>query len=345
VTVQELAALLKTDHPTGCFLFCGEEAYLRRAYLNSFRQKLLVDPAFDTFNHLVHEGAEVDASLLATELETPPFFSPCKLIEWHMADFSSLNEKKLEGLTELAHIQAREDNAALVFLCSSEGFDPGTAKRPSSAYKKLGGILQIVNFEKSTDAQLLGWLKRHFDHENMGVEMPTLRAMLFRCGHSMDILANETEKLVCYARARGRSSVTEEDVHMVCASTTESDAFGLTNALLDGKTEEAYRNLRDLRDRRVDPVVIVGQISRLYGDLLSVSLLLGEGMNQAAIATTLSMNAYKVGLYAKCAAKRSTESLRRALACCTDADLTVKTSYGSDLYALLDCLVAALAQL
>lgn len=345
MTVNELKDFLKSEHPIDAFLFCGEEAYLRRAYLDTLRAALLTDPAFDTFNHLIHEGAEVDFSTLTSELETPPLFAPYKLIEWHMADFNSLTDKKVEALAELARIRREEDNAALVFLCSPEGFDPGTPKRPSALYKKLSEFLTVVNFEKCTDARLCNWLKRHFDQAQVEAGPAVLHAMIDRCGHSMDILANETEKLVAYAKANGKHAVSPEDVTLVCAPTTEADAFGLTNALLDGNADEAYRNLQDLRSRRVDPALILGQISRLYGDLLSVALLLHDGMNPAAIAATLSMNAYKAGLYAKCAAKRPVQNLRRALARCAEADIASKTSYSSDRFAMLDCLVAELLQL
>ncbi len=342
MTVSELQALLKAPEVRGCFLFCGEEAYLRRTYLSMLRKRILTEPDFDAFNHIVHEGAELDFAALTADLDTPPFFADAKMIEWHMADFSGMSDKKIEALTELCALQAEENNSVLVLLAAPEGFDPGTEKRPSSLYKKLSPVIHIVNFEKSTDAQLMNWLKRHFEHDGVTVDAPTLRAMLSRAGHSMDILANEVDKLVAYVKANGRTSVTPEDVQFVCAPTTESDAFGLTNAMLDGKTTDAFYHLSDLRARRVDPIVILGQLSRLFGDLLSVSLLLKDGLNQAAIASALSMNSYKVSLYIRAASKRDTASLRRALASLAEADKQVKTSYGSDKWALLDRLVCDL---
>ncbi len=342
MTVAELQALLKEPAPRGCFLFCGEEAYLRRSYLSSLRKKILTEPDFDTFNHIVHEGAEIDFAALTADLDTPPFFADAKMIEWHMADLSGMTDKKIEALGEVCAIQAEEQNAVLVILTAPEGFDPGTAKRPSSLYKKLSAHLQIVNFEKSTDAQLMNWLKRHFDHDGVGCDAAVLRAMLSRSGHSMDILANEVDKLVAYVKANGRAVVTTEDVAYVCSPTTESDAFGLTNAMLDGKANDAFYHLSDLRARRVEPTVILGQLARLFGDMLSVSLLMEDGLNQAAIAAQLSMNAYKVSLYMKAATKRSADNLRHALALLADADKIVKTSYGTDKWALLDRLVCEL---
>lgn len=345
MTPQEFKELLRAGAPTGCFLFCGEEGYLKRAYLGQLRDLILTSPEFNTFNHMVREGADPDYAAISDMIQTPAFFAEGKLIEWHIADLSSPTEKKVEQLLEVARACTPESGTTLVFICAPEGFDPGTPKRPSSLVKKLEGAVQIVRFDKSTDAQLINWLKRHFEHEGVKAEPQVLRAMLARCGHSMDVLANETDKLTCYVKAAGRDTVTEADVRLVCASTTEADAFGLTNALLDRDTVAAYRNLQDLQARRVEATVILGQISRLYTDLLAVSRLMGEGMGRDAIAAALSMNTYKAGLYMQAASKRKPEMLKRALAVLAQADLTAKTTYGTSQYAMLDALVAELSVL
>ncbi len=342
MTVNELQAVIKAGNPVGCYLFCGEESYLSRTYLSMMRKQVLTDADFDAFNHIVHEGAEVDFARLLQDLDTPPFFADAKMIEWHMAELDGMSEKKTEALAEVCARQAEDNNTVLVILASPEGFDPGSAKRPSTLYKKLSPIIQIVNFEKSTDAQLMNWLKRHFDHEGVNADAETLRALINRAGHAMEILANEVEKLTAYVKANGRQTVGLEDVAFVASPTTEADAFGLTNAMLDGNAKEAFYHLSDLRARRVEPTVILGQLARLFGDLLTVSLLLGEGMNQANIASETSMNSYKVSLYIKACGKRTTQSLRRALALLTEADRQVKTSYGSDKWAMLDRLVCDL---
>ncbi len=342
MTITELQACLKAPDVRGCFLFCGEEGYLKRSYLTQIRKKILTEPDFDAFNHLVHEGAEVDFQKLTADIDTPPFFADAKLIEWHMADLNGMTDKKIEALAELCAQQAEENNSVLVIIAAPEGFDPGTAKRPSSLYRKLSSIIQIVNFEKSTDAQLMNWLKRHFDHDGIAVDAAPLRAMLMRSGHSMDILANEEDKLVAYAKANGRTTITVEDVNLVCSPTTESDAFGLTNAMLDGNAEEAFYHLSDLRARRVEPTVVLGQLSRLFGDLWTVSRLMAEGKNQNAIATALSMNAYKVSLYMRAASKRTPDNLRRALDLLAEADKKMKLTYGVATDGILDMLISSL---
>ena len=345
MTVQELQALIKSDHPTGCFLFCGEEGYLKRAYLKQLRQVILTDPSFDTFNHSVHEGQDVTFGVLSEELVAPPFFAPFKLIEWHMADLTGSGDKKIDALLELARIQKEEDNAALVIITTPEGFDPGTAKRPSSAYKKLNGAFHIVNFEKSTDQQLIGWLKRHFEHEGITPDLPALRAMIFRSGHSMDILANETEKLVAYLKYHGKTAVTEADVLDICSSNLETEAFGLTNALQDGNATAAYRVLADMRARRVETVVIISQITRLYAELSSAALLLQEGGSLEDLAKVLSIHTFRAEKLAKAARRLPPATWQTCAALCREADMKIKLTYGMDTDSLIDKLVGELLHL
>ncbi len=346
MTIQELQAKIKSDRPTGCFLFCGEEAYLKRAYLKQLRQAILTDPSFDTFNHMVHEGADVDTALLAEEITSPPFFAPYKLIEWHTADFSgSGSDKKIEALQELSLLQREEDCVCLVIITPPEGFDAGTAKRPSSAMKKLSGGWQVVNFEKSTDQQLLGWLKRHFEHEGMTADAAALRAMLFRSGHSMDILANETEKLVAYLKYHERTHVTEGDVNEICSSNLEAEAFALTNALQDGNAPLAYRALADMRARRVETIVIVSQISRLYSELSSASLLISEGANAEQVAKVLSMHAFKAEKLVRAAKRCHPDIWKKCAERCREVDMQLKLTYGMDTDSLIDRLVGELLYL
>lgn len=342
LTPTQLTARLKKE-PAGAYLFCGEEAYLRRAFQGELRKKLLTDPDFDTFNHIIREGTEIDYAALRADLETPPFFAPSKLVEWQGADLSSPKDGDYDRLAELVRGLEDAPGVSLLITVLPGGLDLGTPKRPSAACTKLSALFTLVNFERSTEPQLLGWLARHFAHEGVNTEPGVPRLLLSRAGRSMDVLANEVEKLAAYVKAHGRNTVTEEDVRYVSVTTTEADAFGLTNALLDRDAAGAFRALSDMRARRVDPTIILAQVSRLYGDLLSIALLLAEGQNTASIASLLSMNRYRADLYTKSAAKRPVAALREAVRLCTDADRRAKTTFGVDPDALIDRLVAELS--
>lgn len=320
----ELKAQLKADKIAGVYLFCGEEDYLMRYYLGEIRRQILVDPAFDAFNHPVFHGEEIDWSALSDAITSPPMMADRKLIEWSGAHLEDMKDADFAALEATVRTAGENPASVVVFLVGQEGMTAGTVKRPSSLFKRLAGIVQAVIFETSTDDRLAAWLNAHIVHEGLDAEAGALRLMIDRCGHSMDVLASETDKLVCYARVHENRTVTAAMVELVCSSTAEDDAFGLTNAMLAGDTMGAYRKLSDLTRRRVDPMMILGQISRLISDLVSVSCLLEEGTPASSIASILGMNEYKAGLYVKSANRRRPEQFRALLAECKAMDLASK---------------------
>ena len=50
--------------------------------------------------------------------------------------------------------------------------------------------------------------------------------------------------------------------------------------------------LGDIKRRRVDPLSVLGQVAKLYADLLSVALLIEEGSGEKEIAKTLGMKVF-----------------------------------------------------
>ena len=320
----ELKTQLKSGRIAGVYLFCGEEDYLKRYYVGQIRKEILTDPVFDAFNHPVFHGEEIDFAALSDAITSPPMMADRKLIEWSGAHLEDWKDAEFAALEELVRTVGENPGSVVVFLVGQEGMAAGTAKRPSSLFKRLAETVQAVNFETSTDPQLTAWLNAHFVHEGLDAEPGALRAMIDRCGHSMDVLASETSKLVCYARVHGQRTVTVATVELVCASTAEDDAFGLTNAMLAGDTVGAYRKLSDLVRRRVDPMMILGQISRLISDLCSVACLLEEGTPPTGVAAVLGMNEYKAKLYIGCVGKRSPDQVRALLAQCREMDLSSK---------------------
>ena len=343
MTQSELKARLRAGKLGGVYLFSGEEDYLKRHYVRELRSRILTEPAFEPFNHVRGEGASIDFGLLLDAVKVPPMMAEYKLIEWDGADFEAMREAELESYDALVSLVSEHPYVALVLRASASALNIGTPKRPSALYRRLcerSDTVCAVHFDAPSDSQLLSWLSSHFAHEGLSVTADGGRAMLDRVGHNMDLLAAETDKLVCYCRVHREMNVTAELVRQICCSTAEDDAFGLSNAILAGDVRGAYRRLHDLRRRRVDPMLILAQLSRLFSDLSSVSLLLAEGGTPQTIAAALSMNEYKAGLYMKGARARSGAALTRALALCREADLAAKS--GVDPSPRLDRLIAEL---
>ena len=143
----------------------------------------------------------------------------------------------------------------------------------------------------------------------------------------MFTLASETEKLSHYVLANGRDEVTREDVELVSVAVIENEAYALTNALTEGRTDKALKALAVMKFEQADPIKVLSEISFAMADMLTVKVMLEQGAPIADIAAALKRGGeYKARLYATAVAKKPIERLRRALVLCAEADLAIKSS-------------------
>jgi len=311
--LNDFKAKLKASDIVGCYIFSGEEDYLKRYYLASLREKAITDDSFSTFNHAVYDGPEIDFSSIADDVMSPPMFEPYKLIEWKYPSFDKMKESELSELEKIVDLVNETDYAVLAFLVSDGDVDLGTPKKESKFVKRFGSKINILNFDKSTDAQLLSWLKKHFDAEGIKVSADSLRHLIFRAGHSMTVLANEVEKLCILAKARNLDAITEREITEAASSTPECDTFAFSNAILDKNKKAAFVALDEMKSRRVDPIIILGMLAKTYTDIASVAMMLKDGIGQSDIQAATKMNPYKLKLYISAAKRYSPEHARRIL--------------------------------
>ena len=337
--IQALKARIKSGNVRGWYIFAGEEDYLKKYYLAELRRAAVDDGPFATFNHSVYDGDDVDISSIEEDIKSPPMMGEYKFIEWKFADLDGQKESFKKALVELTEIKADYPTSVFAIMTTAEGFDAGTQKRPSKLANKLSAGFEIINLAKSTDAQLLGWLKKHFDAEGIAVDLQSLNALLFRAGRSMEVLNNEVEKLSAYLKMNGRTALTPDVVEEIACSTVECDAFALSNAVIEKNSARAFVALSDLKQRRVEPQAVLAMLERTYSDLVSVALLLKEGKDSSDIEATLKLHPYKTKLYIGAAKKIGMSKLAEGLAELCDLDAKSKSG-GPAGYGAIEMFVA-----
>jgi len=294
MNVSSLKEIIKSGKIGGAFIFCGEEDYLKKHYLSELSKIACPDEGFAVFNRVVFDGEEIDFSALREAIAAPPMFSDYKIVEWRYPDFDGMSESERKRLEELSEYIKNYPYCTLVFFTSEEGFEAGSVKRPSKLALRLDKLFYLVNFEKSTDAQLSAWLKKHFDAEGVGVSREALSAIIFRCGHSMQTLKNELDKLCAYAKANSLMQIGVSEVEGVTSATIECDAFALSGAITDKNRERAFIALMDMKMRRMEAGAVMAMTVRAFSELATVAMLLEEGKGAADIEAVLKWNAYKI---------------------------------------------------
>ena len=322
--INEFNERLKSGNLSGAYLFAGEEDYLKKFYLGRLRAAIVTDESFALFNHAVFDGEKMDFAAMTDAVKSPPMMSDFKLVEWRYPSLASMKESELSALEELLRTRAEYGYTAIAFIVSEDGVDLGTGKRKSKFVSRFEDKLSIIRLDRSTDAQLAQWIRRHLDSEGVQYERDLPAALIFRSGHSMQILKEEIDKLSALAGARGRA-LTTKDVEEVCTATTECDTFALSNALLAQDKRGALVALSDMKAKRIDPAVIIGMMAKVVCDLVGVARLTDEGMSNDDIAKSLSMNPYKLKLYTTAAKKLGQRKLEQMLAELSHTDSSSKS--------------------
>ncbi|MBQ5801174.1 MAG: DNA polymerase III subunit delta [Clostridia bacterium] len=341
MTTTDLKNAIKTADFDRCFLFCGEEDYLKQHYLRELRKAVVTDEGFAVFNHYKFEGEKIDYAKLYDAISSPPMMADFKLIEWHLANFDAMKENDLEAFFEFCREKKEYPYSTVVFFSNEDQLSLGNyPKNPSPLYKSLSNECDVVVFEHSTDAQLISWIYRHVRHEELSADEATLRSILDTVGRDMTVLSLEIQKLCAYAKQNGKSEITDSDVATVCSAGGENDAYGLTNALLSKNKRLAYENLLDLKRKKTEPTVILGSLFRFYGEVATVSGFMGASLSQADISKKLKWHEYKTSLYMKFVSKTSQSALDKMLAVCSETDSMAKSMSTLNPYTLIEIMIA-----
>lgn len=324
--LNEFKSKLKSKTLGGAYLFVGEEEYLKRYYLDQLKSCVIDDEAFATFNHSLFDGVEVDRAAVLEAITSPPMMSDYKLVEWRYARVGNgRGEITQKALSELATAARENSFSVFAVMISDPDFDLGTQKKPSKQLEALSKSFDVLRFDKSTDAQLMSWIKRHFDSAGLEIMRPAAEAMITQIGHSMDNLKGEIDKLTAFAGARGLSSITPEVVKEVCSSNIEADSFALKNALSERDKKLAYVALSDLKNKKTDATAVINSLAAFYSEALTVASLLDDGMDRAAIEAELKIHPYRLKMCIASVTKYGTAHIVRAVNRLAEIDAKAKS--------------------
>ena len=325
ITDADFRRALKGDI-SGGFLFFGDEDYLKLHALRSAREAVCPDPSLEIFNDIRIDGSEFDPAALANALPTLPVMADKKLIEVTGLDMSGVKKTDADALFEILEEAADYDFNIIVISAISGGIDEGyLPKRPSKMLNAFGKYLTPVHFPRSTPAMLTKWVARHFAHNGIEADTGLCSALIDYCGKDMFILANETDKLSWYLHSAGRTRLESADVGRVCIPDTGYDTFAFANAVSARRRAEALNILAEMQRRRIEPTLVMGEITATFCNMLSARMLADDGLSPADIGKKLgNMHEYKVKLMLGCGL--GVDKLRALLELCAEADRALKNS-------------------
>lgn len=328
------------SEPRPCYFFFGEEDYLKNAAVKLARTTLGGDPAFDIFNYAVIDGREYTPDKLLDILAPPPMMADRKLIILQNLDLAGIKQSDFQELCTVLGSLEDYDYNTLIITTAADGFDPGSLpKRPSSQLKALCECTVPVQFERSTPAKLAAWAQKHYAAHGATASAPVAAYTIEYCGRDMFSLVTEIDKIACYALSHGRTEITQEDVKMVATPATEYGAYAFANAISEGRRADALQILDDLKFRRIDPILILGEVIGIYAEMLMVKTLSEKGFSAPEIAAELKMNEFKLARYLKSMRNVSIQRIHTIIRAAASADLELKS--GAKSYAPLEKLICS----
>ena len=312
---------------SGGYLFFGDEDYLKSFSLRAAKEAVCPDETFALFNQIDIDPLDYSAKALCDALMPPPMMAEQKLVTVDGLALSSLKAAELDELYEALSSLEDYDYNVLIISVPAGLIDEGNLpKKPSAILTELSKYLTPVHFETISGAKLLGWVRKHFEYCGVSADEVVCSELISRVGRSMFTLASETEKISYYVLSHGRSAVSCEDVYIVSPEVLDTTAYALANAILDGRYPDAMSALNVMKFNRVDPVIVLSEVSSVICHMVAIKALEVEGAQANEVAAILKMNEYKAKKYYTAIKGKSQNKIKRALELCSEADLAIKLS-------------------
>ena len=324
ITDADFRRLMKAPSP-GKYLFFGDEDYLKAHSAEAVRKVLCPDESLKLFNCVTIDRAGYSAAALRSALVPPPMFTACKAVS-AVITFDDLKQGEVNDLLDLLADDGLFEYNLLMLTVPAGGIDAGSPKRPSALLKKLAEVLVPVRFDPVSGARLREWINRHYTAAGVTVTPALCDLTSARCGESMFTLASEIDKVAYYALADGRTEVTSDDIKLVACEGGGHDAFAFANAILDRRSADALAVLSEMKARRVEPVAVMAELTRVLCDMCAVDECLEAGMPAPAICSETGLRDYPVRLYSAAVRKLPRGALAAVLAAASEADAAVKSS-------------------
>lgn len=323
--LRQLKNDIKLKAPARFYVFFGEEAYLRRNYVDRLHS-LLLDELTQSFNY--HRFTEENFSLEAFSeaLEALPMMAERSLVQVEDVNLFALPEGQRE---QLAQMLSQLPEYCCLLLCYEEF-------KPDKRMKKLWSAVEqnavLVEFPYQSERDLSAWIRRHFSGHGKQIAPELCTYLLRVCGRSMAVLNEEIEKISAFCT---RAEVTRADIDAVAEPTLEEDVFRIADALARREFDAALRCLNGLLRMQTEPIAIVAALGSQMRRLHAAKRLQSAGRGAGELAQLYGMASGHAGRTMQQAQRLSERFCARAVLLCAEADLQLKTGGGAEIPELL----------
>ena len=334
--LQELKTAIKAKQPARCYLFHGEEMFLLRHYLDQLK-KLLVDELTESFNFTRLNNENFQLQAFVDAVEGFPMMAESTMIQVDDVDLFKLPEGEREQIaTNLSDIP---DWCTVVFTYETVAWKPD--KRLKKLWEAISDNVQIVEFPKQEQRDLIAWVTRHFAARKKVISTDLCAYLIDITDGTMTSLAGEINKVCAFS---GAEHICRADIDAVVEPVMDAVVFQMTDMLSQGNYGGALQKLQTLLKMQQEPIAILGAIGAHLRKLSTARTLLDHGRNASDLAKLYPpMSDYAARKNMDAARRFSSAFCKRAAELVLETDYRMKTSFDEP-QRLLEMLILQLAQ-
>ncbi len=313
ITLKELKEQIKTKNFAACYLFYGNEGYLRRQYAQALTAALLPEGA-EMMNHDIFAEKNATANAIMDAADTLPFLNEKRLITVRDSGLFRKEGRKEEAAKLSKYLQNVPPDSCILFLEEK-------AEKNLALYKAIEKYGSVVEFTPPTEKELITWLQK--ESRKSGVAMSPAEAVSFvrYVGGDMENMAKELQKLLLYC---AQGSVSKADIEAICIPTLEARVFDLVRAVAEKKTERALQLYHQLLAAEESPRAILSLLARQFRFILQTNRFEEMGLSKQEQLQRLEIKDFQRKEYLKQGRYFNEVQLEKALCDCLQADLDVK---------------------
>jgi DNA polymerase-3 subunit delta len=256
VTLGQLRKQLTAGEIDPLYMLVGQDDAEKAAVAAEFAEML--DEGLRAFNFERLYGGDIKADDLVQASGMLPMMAPRRVVVILEAEKLLIPKREGKAADEEqdrleAFIKNPPGHCTVVFVC-------GAVDRRRRAVKILLERASVVDCGTVVDAaDAERWVKVRAVRDGVNLDAGAVRALVARGGLDVVRLRAGLERVALYAM--GQTTITADDVKQVMPAPPDAEeAFGIADAIRDGDTAAALRQLGAALDNGAQPPFVLGQI-------------------------------------------------------------------------------------
>lgn len=329
----QLKKAIQDNTLSGCYLFYGEEHYLKYRALEKLSAKV---SSGESLNLVKLSWPEIDYPELVGHLENFPMAGGRKCVILQDCNAEALTAEELKRVKAL--LADIPPYAVFVMVA-----DVSINLKKDNKWKQLIGTFDdngwVVEFSRMTTTQLVKLLVSRAAKYGVELSRPDAQVLIGIVGNDLQTLLHELEKLCLSVGQGGR--LDQSVIRQATPQTLERSVFDLSKCLLKRDFDSTFRILGSLLDAKEEPVAILAVLTNAYLDLYRARVLLNCNGNMSEVAKAYHYRGteFRLKNAQRDTANLSMERLRNCLEVLVEADVRLKSSQADKRVVLEECIV------